>query len=87
MGKRKRSVALEQAAVDQWNAMFPVGSAVYYTEDDGRKTETKTRSEAWMLCSQFGVILIDGRTGCVHLDRIRLRTEPLHTTQSQKERA
>lgn len=76
MAKKRRSKAMELAAVDQWNSTFIVGAGVYYTEDDGTLTETRTRSEAWMLGEHTGVVQIEGKSGCVALERIRLRTEP-----------
>lgn len=77
---RRRSPAMEAAAVDQWNATFPVGAAIFYKEDDGKMTETRTTSEAQMLGGHTGVIWIEGRAGCVALDRVRLRTEPIAAT-------
>ena len=77
MARKKRSLKLEQAAVDQWNALFTIGTAVYVKRDDGEQMESRTTSEAWLLCSQVGVIKVEGISGCYHLERVRLRTEPI----------
>lgn len=64
----------EEAEVDQWNSVWPIGTTVTYMDDIGKTTNTKTRSDAQMLNKQ-PVIWIEGKAGCVLLDRVRFRPE------------
>ena len=43
---------------DEWNTKHKAGDAVIVTEDDGSKTYTKTRSEAWDLGGHTSVVLL-----------------------------
>lgn len=65
-----------QAEVDQWNSLFPVGTLVWYRTDAGRELPGKTRSEAELLGGHTAVIWLEGKSGCVALGRVVLRTEP-----------
>lgn len=51
--------------VDEFNARYPVGSAMRYYPIRGEagNIETKTRSEAWALGHGEVVVKIEGRTG------------------------
>ena len=64
-----------QAEVDQWNSVFPVGTSVWYRTDGGSELPDKTRSEAELLSGHTAVIWLEGKSGCVALDRVKLRTE------------
>ena len=55
---------------DEWNEKVKPGAAVIVTEDNGCKTYTKTRSEAWDLGDHATVVLLKGRTGGFNVDRI-----------------
>ena len=56
-----------------WNRDNPPGTPVWLTDDSGKRHETVTRSEAWMLGSGHPVVMVEGRTGGYLLDRIEVR--------------
>jgi hypothetical protein len=63
-----------------WNAAYPVGTAVRYWPiwppvDGLPPVDTKTRSEAWTLGSGDVVVLIEGKSGGVHLSHIEIHRE------------
>lgn len=62
-----------QAIVDKFNADFPVGTEIDYTDDLGIATGYKTRSEAQVLGGHSAVIWLEGKSGCVSLSRISRR--------------
>ena len=68
--KRPSKKQVEQS-VENWNAMYPVGTSVNLTNDMGETEETKTRSEAWVLGGHTAVVLVEGRSGGYLLDRIK----------------
>ncbi len=55
-----------------WNEMNPIGSPCVLTEDDGSKTETRTRSIAWELGHGQAVVKVEGKSGGWMLERIRM---------------
>lgn len=65
---------LQLAAIDQWNATFPVGTTVWYLSTTGQQLPCKTASEA-SIKGRTAMIFLEGRSRCVALDRVRLRTE------------
>lgn len=69
MAKRKSLAQLTQQ-VNEWNAMYPVGTPVKVLRDSGEWVYTKTRSEAQVLSGHTAVIWLDGITGCYLLDRV-----------------
>jgi hypothetical protein len=60
-----------QDECDRWNAANPVGVAVDYTDDLGKVTATKTRSEAYVLSGHSCVVFLEGKSGCYALERVR----------------
>jgi hypothetical protein len=60
-----------EAMVQEWNELYPPGTPVQLTNDDGEIEETKTRSIAWLLGSGHAVVSVEGRTGGYLLERIR----------------
>lgn len=56
-------------AVDAWNLGNPIGTPISFLNDAGAVQFTKTRSGAWSIGGNQAVILIEGRTGFVLLDR------------------
>ena len=68
---RRRSIAVLHKQLREWNDKHPAGTEVIVTEDDGRQTPTKTRSEAWGLSHGDNVVLLEGRSGGYLLDRVR----------------
>lgn len=60
---------LAQDEVDEWNAKYPIGTAVIVTKDNGVQVHTKTRSEASVLSGHTAVIWLEGLSGCYALDR------------------
>lgn len=66
----KRQKAIEQLAVDLFNAAVPVGSEVIFETDDGGRRQVKTRSVAWTLGHGAGVVALEGIGGGVCLSRV-----------------
>ena len=65
--------------VNQWNALYPIGTAVTVELDSGewpaypfqRIRSTTTRSNAQMLRGHMAVIWLEGFEGCYLLSRVR----------------
>lgn len=62
---------------DQWNRAHPVGTPVRYfpvlPQRPGiEPLDTKTRSEAWTLCSGHVVVAVEGRSGGVAVDHLEV---------------
>lgn len=57
---------------EQFNKLYPIGTAVNYHPVIGREnhTPTKTRSSAWTLPSGQHVVMVEGRAGGVALEAI-----------------
>lgn len=65
----------QQKLVDEWNSRHPVGTAVtrYKLVDPLREPEqTRTRSEAWLMGGHTAVVKVEGVSGGVMLDSIRI---------------
>lgn len=60
----------EQKKCDKWNNKYPIGITVERTDDMGKKTITKTRSEAYVL-GDTAVIFVEDVRGAYILDRIK----------------
>lgn len=45
-----------------WNQTTPIGTPVAVLEDDGSITDTKTRSEAWLLGDGSPVVKVEGKS-------------------------
>lgn len=61
--------------VDDFNARFPIGTAVmrYALTNPLRDgSETKTRSQAWVMGGHSAMVLVDGFSGEQSLDAIRI---------------
>lgn len=56
--------------LEAWNRLYPVGTAVVLTKDNGDTVETTTRAPAKMLGGHTAVIWLDGFGGCWALDRV-----------------
>ena len=64
--------------VSIWNATVPQGTHVTYwpvSDEPMKFVQTQIKSEAWVLGSAMGV-MIDGVSGCVACDHLRLRPKP-----------
>ena len=74
-----------QAQIADWNYCFPVGSPCMLRLDDGTEVQTRTRSEAWLICvnpargrlpyqfqTGIGVVQVEGKSGGWDLDRVRM---------------
>ena len=59
-----------QLNVDAWNKQVQRGAFVIYLDDHGEAHLTRTRSDAEVLGGHTAVIWIEGRAGCVLLDRV-----------------
>jgi hypothetical protein len=62
-----------QKQCDDWNAQWPIGSAVICTKDDGERLATVTTSEAQVLSGHTAVIWMKDIRGCYLLDRVKIR--------------
>lgn len=58
--------------LDAFNQKVPVGSEVYFTQDDGKKIRIKTRSRAFPLGSGHALICLEGKSGGQSLDRVEV---------------
>lgn len=67
-----RAKPMKQEQVDQWNSFYPDGSPCTLILDDGTEMETHTRSQAWLIGGGFPVVLVVGKTGGFHLDRVKM---------------
>jgi hypothetical protein len=56
--------------VKTWNDAVAVGGKVTYRNDLGQEILTRTRSRAQVLSNHTAVVWVEGRTGCVALDRV-----------------
>jgi hypothetical protein len=65
-----RLLADPQLNVDTWNHQVKVGDLVNYLDDHGELHITRTRSQAIVLGGHTAVVWIDGKPGCVALDRV-----------------
>lgn len=59
------------AEIVEWNEKNPIGTAVNVTMDDKSVKQTKTRSEAWILCGT-PVVLLKGISGGYMLSRVEV---------------
>jgi hypothetical protein len=51
---------MAQTHVDSWNRALPVGTAVYYLDENGARVETTTRAQAWVTEDHRSVINVHG---------------------------
>lgn len=73
-----------QKKIDAWKDK-PIGTPVYVVRDNGRITETKTRSAPWCLGDgSTVVILLEGFSGGYLLERVRLGS-PAPNAPKEKE--
>lgn len=56
--------------VEMFNNKVKIGTLVNYLDDAGESHSTRTRSEASILGGHTAVIWIEGKAGCVRLDRV-----------------
>jgi hypothetical protein len=57
-------------SIEGFNHAVKIGDAVTYRNDFGQLTTTRTRSEAQLLSGHTAVVWIEGRSGCVALERV-----------------
>ena len=61
---------------ESWNAAYPVGTRVrywpVYPPQGIPPVDTTTRSEAWMLGDGSVVVLVEGKSGGVHLSHVEV---------------
>lgn len=62
-----------QAMVDHWNKTVPIGTPVQVANDFGKVSDTKTKSEAWLLGGHTPVVLLEGISGGYSLERVRVK--------------
>lgn len=72
---RKHVWPMTQGGIDLFNKTVPIGTAVIVVLDSGEQERTNTRSHAW-LCSDSGVVLLDGIAGGYSIDRILIEGKP-----------
>jgi hypothetical protein len=72
--KKQISPRQLQAAVQQFNEKFPVGTPVlYYPVIGGEKfIETKTREKAFVLSDHTACVFVENISGCVALDAVEI---------------
>jgi hypothetical protein len=59
---------------EEWNFRYPPGTEVLYYPLRGREdyVMTRTRSEAWELGDGTPVVLVEGKTGGISLEHLRI---------------
>lgn len=62
----------QQKLVDQWNEQHPIGTDVTFSDALTDPEKSKTRSAAWLMGGHTAVVLIEGRSGCVSLDCLKV---------------
>lgn len=68
----KRPNPMKQAKmVKDWNATYPVGTAVKVRMDDGTIKDSKTIAEASLLGGHTAVAWLEGFRGCFDLERVK----------------
>ena len=77
---KRRSANSGAMTAAQWNAAYPIGTAVRYWPiwppmDAFPPEDTRTRSEAWTLGDGSVVVKIEGRAGGVHLSHVKVQLE------------
>lgn len=69
----KKQEQKAQAAVDKWNAAYPVGTDVMrykFTNPLSDGSPTKTRSEAWVMGGHSAMVMVEGVRGGVDLESV-----------------
>ena len=64
----------QQKMVDDWNAKHPIGTALTrykYVSPFIEPSETKTRSEAWLMGGHTAMVQVDGVAGGVSLESVK----------------
>lgn len=79
MGAHKRR---NQRLLEEWRGVAP-GVPVRVTYNDGRRRDTRTRSEAYTLGDGTAVVLVDGGEWPFALERVR-RLEPIPYALTEK---
>lgn len=74
MTKTREEKILVEREVLAFNLSHPVGTPVTVSRDDGRRSETRTRSEAFVSAARDAVIWVDGISGYYLLDRVAAGT-------------
>lgn len=70
--KPQRSTSAQlQRRIDDWNMLYPEGTPVQVTKDNGDKHMGLTRSRAEILSGHSAVIWVTGIAGCYALDRVQ----------------
>jgi hypothetical protein len=64
------SPAQQQRTVQEWNALYPIGTPVNVQRDNGTITQSKTRSAAWLMGGHTAMIMVDGIAGGYMLSRV-----------------
>lgn len=65
-----------QKAVDAWNRLHPVGTAVMVSRDHHSVIKGTTTSEAYILGGHSAVIHVDTVRGCYALERVTAELAP-----------
>lgn len=68
---RKPNIRKLTQEVAAFNDAVKPGDDVIVIKDDGRRVQTRTRSEAWILGGHTAVVLLEGISGGYLLERVR----------------
>jgi hypothetical protein len=55
---------------ETWNQQVKIGDLVTFRDDNGEAHVTRTRTEASVLGGHTAVVWIEGKAGCVNLNRV-----------------
>lgn len=72
-----RSPKAQQKIVDEWNASHPVGTPVTrykLVNPLADPSDTKTRSEAWLMGGHTAMVMVDGVAGGVMVESCKVRS-------------
>jgi hypothetical protein len=74
MSKLEQRTSKGRRRCEEFNRRNPVGTRVRYypVADESCCVETETRSAAWVLASGHPVVQVQGVSGCVSLDHVRV---------------
>jgi len=63
---------MTQQQIDDWNDTFPVGSPCMVKHSDGSEHLHHTRSGAWLIGNSHTVVMLEGKTGGIPLDKLKM---------------
>jgi hypothetical protein len=66
----KRVPTMRSLSIEGFNLAVDIGDVALYRNDDGKIFKTRTRSKAAVLGGHTPVVWLEGKSGCVALERV-----------------